>query len=315
MGDVSRVSDVNIREVWKNEALNFTPWLLANAEVLGEVLGMDLDLRAAEHPVGDFSLDLIGTDLATGEEVIVENQLARSDHTHLGQILTYAGGTDPVNIVWITESFRPEHRAALDWLNGRTDEGTRFFGVEVRAIRIDDSAPAPLFTVVANPNNWRKEIRSATGTSVSPRVETYQRFWTLVLTLLKDRYPGWTAAKSPSKRQWMALPAGTTAAMYGLVVLRDAARVEIYLGDSEASINKSNFEKLERHRDTLEQQIGTAMKWEELPDRRASRISINRDADFQDEDSWPELADWLTVTAGRLRDVLDHLGGLPQLLR
>jgi hypothetical protein len=276
---------------------------------------MDLDLRTAEHPVGDFSLDLIGTDLATGEEVIIENQLARSDHTHLGQILTYAGGTDPVNIVWITESFRPEHRAALDWLNERTDEGTRFFGVEVRAIRIDKSAPAPLFTVVANPNNWRKEVRSATGASVSPRVETYQRFWTLVLTLLKDRYPGWTAAKSPSRRQWMALPAGTTAAMYGLVVLRDAARVEIYLDDADAEINKANFDKLLVHRALIEEKTGSTLKWDELAERRASRISINGPADFQDEESWPELAEWLTSSVGRLRAAIDDLGGLPTLLR
>ena len=87
---------------------------------------MDLALEVAEHPVGDFSLDLIGMDRASGGRVIVENQLEISDHRHLGQILTYAGGTDPTHVVWLATGFRPEHRAALEWLNERTDERSRF---------------------------------------------------------------------------------------------------------------------------------------------------------------------------------------------
>jgi hypothetical protein len=124
------LTSVDVREVWSHEAHAFTPWLLTNAEVLGEVLGMDLELSAAEHPVGGFSLDLIGANSAN-ERVIIENQLGQTDQGHLGQLLIYAGGTDPVNVVWVATSFREEHRAALDWLNARTDENTRFFGVEV----------------------------------------------------------------------------------------------------------------------------------------------------------------------------------------
>ncbi len=141
--ELGRLRAVATRQVWNHEARDFTPWLLSNADVLGEVLGMDLVMSQAERRVGGFSLDLIGTDEATGETVIVENQLDVSDHGHLGQILTYAGGTNPVNIVWIATSFREEHRAALEWLNERTDERTRFFAVEVSVVRIGDSAPAP----------------------------------------------------------------------------------------------------------------------------------------------------------------------------
>jgi hypothetical protein len=154
---------VEPRAVWPSEAADFTPWLLRSPKALPDAVGMDLDLTAAEHPVGGFSLDLIGVDKATGETVIVENQLAGSDHTHLGQILTYAGGTDPVNILWLATSFREEHRAALEWLNKRTDEQTRFFAVEVGLVRIGTSAPAPLFTVVVKPNDWGKKVRASTA--------------------------------------------------------------------------------------------------------------------------------------------------------
>lgn len=314
MTEISRLTKVQLRDVWKNEAQDFTPWMLANADALGEALGMDLDLHKAEHTVGDFSLDLIGVDLATDEVVIVENQLARSDHSHLGQILTYAGGTNPVNVVWVTEAFRPEHRAALDWLNERTDEGTRFFGVEVSAVRIGDSAYAPLFSLVANPNEWTKEVRGSTSAASSARSHAYQTFWTIVLEELQRSCPGWTKAKTPSSRQWMTLPSGTSAAVYALVWVQESARVEIYLGSPDGQTNTRNFETLRSHQVHIETALGEALDWEELPNRKATRISISHPGDFHDHDNWEEQAKWLVSTASRLRNAIDSLGGMPRIL-
>jgi hypothetical protein len=161
---LGRLEPVDPRGVWPSEAHDFTPWLLANAQALSEAVGMDLDLEAAEHPVGGFSLDLIGVDAATGDRVIVENQLEASDHSHLGQILTYAGGTYPANVLWLSTSFREEHRAALEWLNERTDERTRFFAVRIQVVQIGTSPPAPLFTLVVQPNDWGKRVRVNVGT-------------------------------------------------------------------------------------------------------------------------------------------------------
>lgn len=160
-GLIGRLQAVPAREVWRHEALDFTPWLLDNADVLSDVLGLDLELEAAEHAVGDFSLDLIGRDRLSGDLVIVENQLEQSDHTHLGQIMTYAGGTDAAHVVWVAPSFRAEHRRALEWLNERTDEGTRFFAVEVKVVRIGDSPYAPLLSLAVQPNDWGKQVRNA----------------------------------------------------------------------------------------------------------------------------------------------------------
>ena len=154
---------VPVRDVWAHEARHFTQWLLQNADVLSDLLGMDLELSQAERRVGGFSLDLIGSDLQTGSTVIIENQLESTDHTHLGQLLTYAGGTDPATIVWCAPSFRDEHRAAMDWLNEHTEEGVRFFGVEISAIRIEDSPPAPLFRLVVQPNDWTKRVHTETA--------------------------------------------------------------------------------------------------------------------------------------------------------
>ena len=109
--------------------------------------------------VGKFSLDIIGREVATGSAVVIENQYGPTDHGHLGQILTYAGGTKPTTVVWVAEEFREEHRAALEWLNTHTDPSIRFFGVRLAAVTLD-GAPggliAPFLELVVSPMSGKK---------------------------------------------------------------------------------------------------------------------------------------------------------------
>lgn len=170
--DLGRLKEVPARSIWTNEARHFTPWLLANADGLGEALGIELELTSAEHAVGGYSLDLIGRDLTNDAVLIVENQLEGTDHSHLGQILTYAAGTGASTIVWLATSFREEHRQALDWLNEQTAEDIHFFGVQISLVRIGDSVPAPLLTVVAKPNDWQKQVRPWPAPEASAGVES-----------------------------------------------------------------------------------------------------------------------------------------------
>lgn len=194
---LGRLDVVDARDVWPSEPHDSTPWLLNNVDVLSDLLEMDLVLEEAEHAVGGFSLDLKGHDEATGETVIVENQLEVSDHIHLGQIITYAAGTDPTTIVWVTTGFRPEHRAAIDWLNQRTDENTRFFGVVIHVVRIGDSQPAPDFELVAQPNDWKKQVKKTTSASeASGKSLLYREFWEMVLDRIRAEHPSWTRART-----------------------------------------------------------------------------------------------------------------------
>ncbi len=155
--NLAKIERVDLREAWPNEARDFTPWLADNLSELGEALGMDLELQQREASVGGYSLDILATDRNQNRPVIIENQLEVTTHTHLGQLLTYAAGYDANVIVWLTREFRDDHRQTLDWLNQRTGEDTRFFGVVVELLRIDDSRLAPQFRTVATPNGWRKE--------------------------------------------------------------------------------------------------------------------------------------------------------------
>ena len=174
--NLAKIEQVDLRQAWPNEAQDFTPWLAENIAELGEALGMDLELQQTEAPVGSYSLDVLAIDLNQNRPVIIENQLEATNHTHLGQLLTYAAGYDANVIVWLTREFRDEHRQTLDWLNQRTDENTQFFGVVVELWRIAGSPPAPHFKLVAMPNDWRKKTVARMATSEARRWSDARRW-------------------------------------------------------------------------------------------------------------------------------------------
>lgn len=165
---LGRLQPVDLREVWPSEPYNFTPWLAQgdNLNFLAESLGLPgLELVKAEHAVDSFSADIVARIIDSEHHVLIENQLERTDHLHLGQLLTYAPRFDAKIIVWVARQFTEAHRAALDWLNSITDERYAFFGVEVQAVRIGDSMPAPQFNLVAKPNSWTRAVLAPSGGS------------------------------------------------------------------------------------------------------------------------------------------------------
>jgi len=122
---------------------------------------MELELEATEKEVGPFRADILCKDVAEDSLVLIENQLERTDHRHLGQLLTYAAGLEAVTIVWVAAGFEEQHRAAMAWLNQITERNFRFFALEVELWRIGTSAPAPKFNIVAQPNNWSRAVGRA----------------------------------------------------------------------------------------------------------------------------------------------------------
>ena len=281
--------------MWAHEAHAFTPWLLANADALGEVLHMDLALTGAEHAVGGYSLDLIGIDETTGESVIVENQLETTDHAHLGQLLTYAAGTDAVNIVWVAAEFRPEHRAALDWLNQRTDTGTRFFGVEVAAVRIGDSLPAPLFQLMAEPNDWGKRVRTRTQAqegAASERNLKFQLFWERFISRVRDSHPDWTRARSAPAQNWFPMSIGLSSVSLTCSFGKRGLQSELYLQDKDPAVNIARFEALEARREQLDAAYGRLLLYEPLEHRKGCRIADLRPGSIEDIDQWDTYIGW-----------------------
>lgn len=254
---IARIEWLDLRAVWRNESADFTPWLLANVDVLRDALGgLDLELERAEHPVGAFSLDLIGTDLTHGTTLIVENQIEVSDHGHLGQLLTYTAGTDAGTIVWVAKGFRDEHRVALDWLNEHTGEGTRFFGVAVRALRVADSPPAPFLELVVQPNDWQKSVRRAAPAGESSEAAAYRAFWKPLRDRLIESDPSLFSGRADPKSIWLSMnsPLRSTV-IYGEIGAGELRAVlDVETGDRQRNLEL--LKKLETHRAMFEAELG-----------------------------------------------------------
>jgi len=292
--EIGKIREVQLQEVWVHEAQQFTPWLAANPDALGEALGLDLVFEGTEVPVGDFSLDLYGRDLRSGKQVIVENQLNQTDHTHLGQLLTYAAGLKPQIIVWVAKRFRDEHKAALEWLNNVTHSETLFFGVVIKAIRIGDSPAAPMMEVVVQPNTWSKALSDSSSlNSFSEKRLTYQTFWQELLVLLTQANPE-LQNKSAQPQGWLPTSTGVANVNLSLVFTSKGLRVEYYFESPEAEVNKARFGAAYAMKEEFEKATGRIVDWELLETKKACRISSSGidGADVMNMDDWPIYRDW-----------------------
>ncbi len=290
--EFGKVTHVPLRELWNNEAQDFTPWLEANPDHLGELLGMELEFTR-EQSVGLFSLDLLGRDKNSNQLVIVENQLDKSDHSHLGQLLTYAGGFEPAYVVWIAKDIRSEHKAALEWLNSVTNSETYFFGIEVKAIRIDNSNPAPLLDVVVQPNSWSKQAHETkSAANDSPKARQYLAFWERAITELGKHFPELRNRKA-LPQQWLSASSGISSLNLALVFTSRGLKGEFYFGSKNEEQNSKRFLAAFEFKVEIESLIGKKLDWEPLPGQKASRISLwGPSGDVSEESDWDKYIEW-----------------------
>ena len=211
---LGKLEQVDPRLLWTSEPAHFTPWLASNLPTLGEALGLELELITAESSVGPFACDIEARDINTGRKVIVENQLEPTDHTHLGQLLTYAAGLDATVIVWISPLVREQHRQAIDFLNRYTAEGLDFFAVGLEVVKIGASLPAVVFRLVASPNAWAKTAASTNQPAVtSSRMLAYQEFYQGLINELRTVHH-FTNAKAAQPQSWYSFTSGTRGFVY-----------------------------------------------------------------------------------------------------
>jgi len=312
---LGRLERVDPRSVWPDEARNFTPWLLNNASYLGDVLNLEIQLDAREHPVGPFSLDLFGQDLSNRCVLIVENQLTPTDHKHLGQLLTYAAGTQPQagTIVWIAPEFRDEHRQALDFLNASVStEGSqriRFFGIEIGVVRIANSVPAPQFTVVASPSDFVEQMAEVqSAASGGGKGESYRAFWAKYLKSLNERAPGITKVRTATTASWLTvnylrkgISIGVNFNNGGLI------STELYIDLGKRARNLAVFNALLEQKAQIEQSIGADLSWEELPGRRSCRLRVRREGEVGSVDLQDELVKWMIDNHLKFKEVFRPL--------
>ena len=298
LGKLKEVKD--LRTVWPHEALDFTPWLAKeeNLAMLADAVGLEITLNETESSVGDFNVDIYATENGTDRKIIIENQLEDTNHDHLGKVITYASGKSADIIIWVVKRAREEHRAAIEWLNNHTDEHIAFFLVEIKLYQIDDSKIAVKFEVVEKPNDWTKEIKR--NTSNSPTLQARYDYWTAFndYAFKNASFAKMFKKRKASSDHWMILSVGSSACYISLSQIRkyNHVIVEWYILN-----DKKLYHKFYSHKSKIESEIGVELEWNELPEKKASRILVYKDVDFDDKDSWSEHFDWMMDMAMKMK--------------
>jgi hypothetical protein len=290
-GKLARMEPVDLREEWTSESGDFTPWLADadNLSLLGETIGLDLECEAKEKNVGPFRADILCRDTTTGDWVLIENQLERTDHSHLGQLLTYAAGLKAVTIVWIAQHFTEEHRAVMDWLNEITDERFNFFALEIELWRIVGSPAAPKFNVVCKPNDWSRTITDAAKATDGELTETrqlYLEYWGALKTHLEESGSSVQMAK-PLPQMWMNFAVGRSSFCVSASVSRTKQLGWVQLVITGAG-HVQYYRLLHRDKEQIGAEIGHGLEWRELPDKKESNIRQGfKDFDVEARQDWP----------------------------
>ena len=294
--EFGELKDVTLREAWGHEAHDFTPWLANNMERLSKAIGVQMEPEGTEVAVEQFSADIVARNSADGTRVLIENQLEGSDHTHLGQILTYLAGLQAETVIWIARDFHESHRSAIRWLNEHTVESFAFFAVRVRVVQIADSPLVPLFEVLERPSSWDRSVREIVDESDLSRFR--REFW----------------AHYAERHSNDGIRAGYAASSFWVWIESAELNLSLYVAQRSVGVwlrgrrGESSEEVQERVRaweqelrNELEVEIGEETSW-------GSYANSRYEIDTSDRDNWPAMADWLH---GKIADYRRVLGKIP----
>ena len=286
LSELGTLKEVSLREAWSHEAHSFTPWLADNLDRLSTAIGIPLELEGQEVSVESFSADILARNPQNDTRVLIENQLEQTDHTHLGQILTYLAGLEAQVVIWVASSFRDPHLSAVKWLNDHTVAPFAFFAVQVKAVRIDDSPIAPLFEIVAKPNDWDRQIQKqvrSTG-ELSELSKWRLRFWEHLLTRHPEQEE-WDG-RSATSSHWRQVP--NTDIWVSIYISKK--EVGLFVRGWRSTDREDIFRQLEPHQENLEKSLGVPIGNGGKSGYFFSQKSIG---DLTDESCWSEKVDWL----------------------
>lgn len=300
LGIMKKVTD--LRTIWPHEQYDFSKWLAKdeNLSLLSKTIEIgNIILEERESKIGGFSADLYAREEGTERKIIIENQLEETNHSHLGQILTYAAGKNAEIIIWIVKKARDEHKQAVEWLNQHTEENLGFFLLEIELWKINDSIPAPKFNIVERPNDWTKTMKSSENLTETQKLRL--DFWHKFKEYAAQQ-PEFTDAFSLRKvapHHWYNLSVGTSSYHIGLTLKtkENVIGCEIYIPH-----DKEIFQKFKLHKESIEKILGTKAQWIEA--EKACRILVTQIAKVKHNNTdWKECFAWYQDMALKFREI------------
>lgn len=293
--EFGELKEVELREVWEHEAHKFTPWLADNLGRLSKVIGIPIELVNTEEPIGRFAADIVGQNPEDGSRVLIENQLEGSDHTHLGQILTYLAGSEARIIIWVAHSFAEPHLSAIRWFNENTAEPFSFFAVQVRVVQIADSPLVPLFEALERPSQWDRSLRESIKSGLSQTGKFRRDFW----ACFSNRYPGDGISEGHAgSTAW--IPVESTELNISAYITKSG--VGVCLRGAFGEQHNAVLARIQRYedalRDELDVTIGEGTNW-------GTYAYSTFNMDSRDRENWPAMTDWLHDKISDYRRILE----------
>lgn len=294
------------RQKWNNEASDFTPWLVSNIAALNLAVGLELEVENMEVAVGPYSADILAKDTGTGKYVIIENQLERTNHDHLGKAITYASVLDASSIIWVATNFTEEHQKALDWLNDHTTEEISFYGVQVELWQIDESRPAVRFNVLSRPN---EAVRQAAKTKGNEDLSENRKFQFSFWSKFKDKLAKTRkipSLQTPRPQYWFDVSLGKSNIYLSNTCNTDmnTVGVRVYI---KHQIADTMLPYLESRKEEIETAIGQQLLWNPNPENRDLTIALFHPTNFSDPKKVDDAIDWLAEYTIKFRETFARI--------
>ena len=297
---LGKLEKVDPRSVWKDEALDFTPWLAQeeNLALLGDEIGVNIKLIRTEASVGNFSVDILAEEEGTGRKIVIENQLEPSNHDHLGKVITYASGYDAKIAIWIVREAREEHKRAIDWLNEHTDEDVNFFLIKMELWKVNNSLPAPKFEVISRPNNWSKSIKKGLSEIAMKEIDFLNGFVEYCNENNSILHPGTPSVSAPA---YYTISTGSSKWIIEIKINTQSST----LMEDVSFAGKELFRKLEaKYKDAIENEMGVKLCWEPMENYKKSQVSLTiKDFDIDNLDKREEYYKWLKDNGEKFKTI------------
>lgn len=303
--DLGKLKLVDVREIWKNEARDFTPWLAANIDEIANKLGIELEVEDTEVNAGSFSADILAKDIETDRYVIIENQLEKTNHDHLGKCITYASFLNASTILWIAPDFTEEHKKALDWLNDLTNENISFYGIKLELLQIDDSKKAVNFDIVSEPNQTVRSTRKTLSGELSENQKSQLEFWIdfkeKLSKIRKD-----ISLRKPRPQYWFDISIGKSNIHVSNTcsIKNNEVTTGIYITNKIAN---EMLPFLKNRKTEIEEKMGEKLIWDPYLDYIDKKIMLKFSVDLNDPQEREKALIWLTNHAIKFRDVFSPI--------